>query len=320
MYYFAAKINFHLQSLMKALLITINGWGYFYKNIPNEAVIMSISDGIGNQLFKHAFGLSISNKLSKKYFIDTSSFQGDTKYKRSYKLDKIGINTEQICTLNYSNIREYFAFFHYLRMINKLIPFSMRIYINENDTTKKQVDKIFENLNNRKLRTAVYFDGYWQNINYISSSHKIIQAQVLEAWKLSDRANQWLEKIQQKESVSVHIRQIQFSQNLQPSYYVKAYNLIKTIIPDARFYIFADDWQWVEENLSFLSPVELVQGNNDIDDFYLLLYSRNTIIANSTFSWWAAYLKPYEDSKIIAPALFGKTLGIPNKWIEVRDF
>ncbi|WP_309741749.1 alpha-1,2-fucosyltransferase [Chamaesiphon sp. OTE_20_metabat_361] len=311
---FISKIDFHLGAFVKAALVTTNGWVYFSEYLPSEAIIISIGDGIGNQLFKYAFGISIAKQLSKNCIVDIIPFQGDMEYQRSYKLEFLGIKTEQLLfDVNEESLIKYFAFFHYLKLINRLIPFYLRIYVDENDIKRLEIHH-----QKSSIRKCVYFSGYWQNKDYISSySYKIIQSQILEKCSISTNASKWLAKIENRASVAVHIRQTKFNPRLQPSYYIQAYDLIKKIIPDAKFYIFADDWEWAENNLPFLSSSELVKGNNDIDDFYLLLYSRNTIIANSTFSWWAAYLKPYEQSIIIYPKLLDPKLEIVDKWIKV---
>jgi hypothetical protein len=306
-----------LKALYQAIIVIVKGWNYFYNNIADETIVISIGDGIGNQLFKYAFGWSIAEKLSRKYAIDTLFFYGDKVFKRTYKLDELGIQSDRLSLSTGMNIRQCFTFFYSLKIINKILPYSLRVYVHESDVEKMKIDKIARKLKNNKR--CIYFHGYWQTIDYISPASQTIRSQILQSNKVSDRAKQWLDEIQLKEAVSIHIRQVMFPQPLRSSYYLEACNLITTFIPDAKFYIFADDWQWVEENLSFLSSAVIMQGNSDIDDFYLLLHSRNSIASNSTFSWWAAYLKSHEDATIIVPEIFSSSIGLPSKWIQIKE-
>jgi Glycosyl transferase family 11 len=312
------KITFwlKLKALYQAILVTIYGWNYFYKNIAKETLIISIGDGIGNQLFKYAFGWSIAESLSKKCAVDTLFFHGDNVFKRTYKLDELGIQADRISASTDLTVHQCFHFFYYLKIINKILPYVLRVYVHESDVERMRFDNITRQFSNN--RRCLYFHGYWEKLDYVARARQTIQSQILTSCQISDRAKQWLEKIQRQEAVAIHIRQVQFPRPLQSSYYLEAINLIKTLIPDPEFYIFADDWEWVKENLSFLSSTNLMQGNNDIDDFYLLLYSKNTIVANSTFSWWAAYLKPHEDATIIVPETYGSRIGLPDKWIQLK--
>lgn len=127
------KIIFHSQALGKAFLVTINGWSYFLGKIPSTSIVVSISDGIGNQLFKYAFGLSIAKNRSSKLSIDTMNFQGDLEYKRNFKFDKLGIQTDRISIPNRLSIREYFAFIYYLKLINTYCLFKTQVKVKKEE-------------------------------------------------------------------------------------------------------------------------------------------------------------------------------------------
>ena len=114
---------------------------------------------------------------------------------------------------------------------------------------------------------------------------------------------------------------------VQPiSYYTKAIEIITKKIPNARFYIFSDDISWVQQNLKLDHDHQFLSGKittNALQDFYLMSKCKNNIIANSTFSWWAAWLNQYESKIVIAPKkwynqiTFDTTDLIPNSWIKI---
>jgi hypothetical protein len=112
---------------------------------------------------------------------------------------------------------------------------------------------------------------------------------------------------------------------LDPFYYEKAMGIIEEKIPDARIYFFSDDIQWVKQNLALNKHKELVSSHSRsaIEDFYLMTQCRHNIIANSSFSWWTAWLNDNPGKIVIAPEKWftdkkikTKDL-IPQGWIRV---
>jgi hypothetical protein len=85
---------------------------------------------------------------------------------------------------------------------------------------------------------------------------------------------------------------------------------------DKYYIIFSDDISWCKENLSFLNNKIFIEGNTDFQDLYLMSKCKNNIIANSSFSWWGAWLNTNKDKIVIAPK---KWFGISNSHLDTSD-
>ncbi|HSU50429.1 MAG TPA: alpha-1,2-fucosyltransferase, partial [Segetibacter sp.] len=113
---------------------------------------------------------------------------------------------------------------------------------------------------------------------------------------------------------------------LNEEYYQKAINKLTSLSPNPTFYIFSDDVEWVKDKLLLKRPAEFITGEvtkNHYEDFYLMSQCKHNIIANSSFSWWAAWLNPNPDKIVIAPkkwfnnAPYNTNDLIPQSWIKL---
>ena len=137
----------------------------------------------------------------------------------------------------------------------------------------------------------------------------------------------------QYQTVSIHIRRgdyltCGFMANLSLDYYTKAINEIANKTPNIYIYLFTDDPQWARENFKTNFPYEIVEANQGKDcykDIVLMSLCRHNIIANSSFSWWGAFLNKNNDAIIIAPKQWYNTPTqnryihnmIPDEWIRI---
>ena len=141
-----------------------------------------------------------------------------------------------------------------------------------------------------------------------------------------------MEELSQTEtnSISIHVRRGDYLKNPQyfdicnTVYYRKAIGLIKEKTDNARFYVFSDDIQWVKENLELPQNTVYVNWNMKTDswqDMCLMSHCRHHIIANSTFSWWGAWLNKNEKKIVICPKMFSRTENLvnvmPDEWIKI---
>jgi hypothetical protein len=183
-----------------------------------------------------------------------------------------------------------------------------------------------------------YLDGYWGSEKYFGNVFNILHEQ-LKFKKVLDEANELIaNQIANTNSVGVHIRRGDYLNAANgfldlsaTEYYDNAVAAINQRIPSPFFYIFSDDAQWCRENIGWIKHHEhyFIQGNKGRDsykDMQLMSLCKHNITANSTFSWWAAWLNKNEDKVVIAPKhLFvneqknAKVVSIyyPEKWILV---
>lgn len=161
----------------------------------------------------------------------------------------------------------------------------------------------------------LYFAGYWQNSKYVDE----VEEQVRKAFffpDVSDDKNKEIIKyIKENESVSLHVRCGDYINNASlggicnQDYYSKAISVIKDKVDNCKFIVFSDDVEWVKNNLDLPSDSTYVDWNKGKDsyiDMQLMSYCKHNIIANSSFSWWGAWLNSNPN----------KTVVMPKKWFK----
>lgn len=269
-------------------------------------IIIKIQGGLGNQIFQYAFGKNLSLKYNIPLYLDLSFFDSQTK--RAFELDK-------------------FKYISY-NTINNISEIPNLNYINDNFFFKEI---------KLKKNTNYFFDGYWQSDKYIKSIRKKIIEELRPAPNHILEINSKYGEILSKNTVSLHIRRTDYLTSndyhpVQPlSYYENSLTFIKENTKNNLYHllIFSDDIHWCKENLNFKN-VTFVENNDNITDFYLMSMCKHNIIANSSFSWWSAWLNYFQKNRfqllfskkhIIAPHIwFGEISGIPSDDIVPKQW
>jgi len=178
-----------------------------------------------------------------------------------------------------------------------------------------------------------FFKGYWQDIKFLETIYPSIKKELtLKDSFITDELRQISSDMQNTLSVSMHIRRTDYlhSKNaemftqLSPLYYEKALNILSDFVgDDIILYIFSDDPDYVAENFQFIHNYNyfLMPLREAYQDMYLMSHTKHHIIANSSFSWWAAALSDFNDSITIIPHKWFKHDPSPNiyfkKWISL---
>ena len=257
--------------------------------------VIKIYGGLGNQMFQYALGLAME-KAGTKVQYETSWFNHPQTPPRPYSLDKYGIAIETGSFLFQSTIHE-----------NGFIP----------DLLKRNNINLF---------------GYWQYLSY----YETVWNQVRKIFQVSEQyyTKKYLglkERIIKNNSLSVHVRRgdyvtIPGHVVLPFLYYLEALELM----PDAEeIFVFSDDIPWCKEKFKksyFDIPITFV----DVEEYLaldLMRLCKHKIIANSTYSWWAAMLSDNIFQKVIAPKIWRENpmeqvkmedgSFIPNEWIRI---
>ena len=180
-----------------------------------------------------------------------------------------------------------------------------------------------ENVTLPKKFTNIYLDGYWQNLSWIRSYKDQIRRQI-SVKGISEKAKEMVHDEIESNSVAVHVRRTDLlsdNSDIQEGfYYCNAINYIEQNVKNPRYYIFSDDINWCLKNLFKDIQIDsnrIIFSNNKSaeDDFICMMNSKHNIIANSTFSWWAAWLNKNDNQIVISPN-FGKRKDIlPKEWI-----
>lgn len=284
-------------------------------------IISKIIGGIGNQLFQYAVGRALAHLNNTSLKLDVSSFDKDAlrNFSLQYFNAKIDYASEkEIMHLIPSNSLDK-VFQHFLPVKSRKIYKEKYFHFDENVL---------------RLGPNVYLRGYFQSEKYFMVIKDIIRNE----FRLRDEKTKPCEEIAMQmaetNSISVHIRRGDFAKDektmayhgiLGIDYYSSAFEIIQSKIPDPIFYFFSDDIDWVKQNFPFPGSI-YVSGNltNDpLQDLYLMTQCKHNIIANSSFSWWGAWLNNKNDKIVIAPdKWFGNGPQdtqdiIPGSWIRI---
>ncbi len=283
-------------------------------------LIVKIKGGLGNQLFQYAFGrqLAINNRTTLN--LDNSFFE-NVKQHRSYNLGKFNLIYKNAPTKDVSKYRKANH-----PLINKFlnsITLNFSVY----------VERKVKGFDQRWLQKKNgYFEGYWQSEQYF----KEIRANLLEEITLkeiSGRVKELATKIENCNAISIHIRKTDYlnaaNQNIYAdcslNYYKNAIDEMLAQVEKPVFYLFSDDFEWVEKNLAIQQPHVFMIDNSAEEDLYLMSICKHHIIANSTFSWWGAWLNKSLTKKIIAPKYWFKKNSltnqdiIPENWLKINN-
>ena len=282
-----------------------------------------------NQMFQYSTAFALSRKYNTKILIDKSfinnRFPISNYTFRKYELD-IVFNTyekESILSKFSSKYKILNKIIHpyFYDIINKIIY--KKNYIKE--INWKYIKNIWNN---------VYLNWYWQTSDYFKEYENEIKNIFEVKTKISQKNQEILNTITNNflNTVSIHIRRWDYISNQNASswhgtcnndYYTKAINIIKEQINNPLFIVFSDDIDWVKNNMIFSDNTIFIEWNKWEDDLRLMYNCGNHIIANSSFSWWGAYLWKNKNKIIIAPSKWLNEINyntsniLPDNWIKI---
>jgi len=273
-------------------------------------MIVEINGGLGNQMFQYALGRQLSLKNNSILKLDTNIFD-------NYKLRKY--------ELNCLNIIENFASVEEIKRIKdkkSKIPGFLRKILKISKYPNLIQEKFYhfdpEILN---LSGNLYLSGYWQSEKYFNEISNIIRKEFTIKTELVGQNKEIADRITASEAVSLHIRRGDYVKDVQTKsvhyvdldeYYKNAINLINEKVNNPHFYIFSDDSEWVKNNYAKnlnCSVVDINSADNGYEDMRLMSLCKHNIMANSSFSWWGAWLNNNPDKIVIAP----------KKWFNVPE-
>ena len=250
-------------------------------------IVTKLQGGLGNQLFQWAVTRYLSIKYNTDYKFELSYFQSMGWELELKKFKKIIIEEFQI---------------------------SLTLKI------------VTDDFNFKEIEDNSFLNGYWQSEKYFSEIDELIR----EDLKIEDNLKNYIINkypILNKNTVSLHVRRGDYikSNNYHPiqdiNYYERAYDIIDD--KSINILVFSDNIEWCKENIKF-DNITYIEGEKNIVDMYIMSLCTHNIIANSSFSWWGAWLNKNENKKVIVPKnWFGPQVDlytgdmIPKKWIII---
>jgi len=303
-------------------------------------IIVRINGGLGNQLFQYATARSIAYKLNRKLFVDNSWYKDIEKLddhsnsnattKRDFLLQKLNIESQVLNPfyLNWVKRLEVKA------PSNRFFSFLKRYPLNSlSYTAINQMNYSWELIANSK---KVVLTGYWQNDDIIEDYRDSIISECKPKQPISKENNHYLKSICSSNSVALHFRRGDYVSKplsrkvhavCSNNYYYKGIELLHKTVKDLRFFIFSDDLRWVKNNFGFNENVIYISNEGpEFEHLYLMSQCKHQITANSTFSWWAAWLNNNPEKIVITPEYWyydkklNKTIiRIPKNWIKINN-
>jgi len=275
--------------------------------------IVNIIGGLGNQMFQYALVVALERKFGEPVYVDTSLFN-TYRVHNGLEIERIfGIRLRRAPESELRRLTRYTDNFKLRRLYRKLLPLKKSECLEAKDYTLN--DSVLT------LDTDRYYDGYWQNYQYFSTVSEELRHTFKFILPIIDSRNTVvLDAIRNSScAVGLHVRRGDYLKSSKYTglcgldYYARAIDEIKRKFADASFFIFSDDIQWCRNNLQTqLGSSEQVyvdwnSGTESYMDMRLMSECRHNIIANSSFSWWAAWLNPHSDRIVIAPEKWTNT-------------
>ena len=270
--------------------------------------------GLGNQMFQYAMLTALKEKWGEEVLMDTHLYASYGLHNGFELTDVFAVSAkaatkEQIAKLSlYTECYKFSRFYHHC-LPSRKTEFKERTY-----------GKFYPEALERK--GDMLYDGYWQHWEYFDSCRDCLLKEFALTNELDERNRSFFEWLKASpKSVSVHVRRGDFLKSrlyrglCGKDYYEKAISEAKNIIgEDAGFHFFTDDIGWCKDNFEGLIAkdgfhlVDWNVGKDSFKDMMLMSACRVNITANSSFSWWGAYLNQRTDKVVIAPA----------KWINKK--
>lgn len=293
-------------------------------------VVVQLTGGLGNQLFQYAAAKALSLHHNTDLLLDVSSFLReelpDLEVPRDFELYHFeGVKEKTIQAPELAADKK-FSFLTEKRL-ERLLPKYRRGVFKE---PFYHFDPNFF-----KSRQSVFLKGGWQSFKYFSKySPEIISALQLKNSLISNVVKG--EPVNKNDGVvSVHVRRgdylrkpiiLEWHGIMGKEYYAEAFEQIAKKTSIKKVFYFSDEPEWVASELLPLMPGEIISNKitaSQYEDFYLMQHCSHNIVANSSFSWWAAYLNPNPDKIVIAPqhwfnkAPYDTKDLIPESWIRI---
>ena|SRR3989344_770042 len=282
-------------------------------------IIIKLMGGLGNQMFQYALGRNLSLIHNIPFKVDYSYLKKPNQSQRILIIDNFRTILEEATD---KEIDSYNSFF---QKILAKIGIKNKMVVEKSNVFDPDI----------LLRNDGYFYGYWNNQKYFKENENVIR----NDFKLKAPLGQNTQEVEiainsLPNSTGVHIRRGDYVSikkiadthgTLPISYYENAMDKIKDKFPDATFFVFSDDIEWAKKNLPKKYQTVFVSNPliPDYEELMLMSLCKHNITANSTFSWWAAWLNTNPDKIVITlkkwfvdETKYNDDL-IPENWIKL---
>lgn len=287
-------------------------------------IIVKLKGGLGNQLFQYAFGrkLAIQNNSELKLDIGESPEAFHKNTARKFKLDRFNICASIASQEELNQIKNPYG------LLSKVLR-AFRFWILKKYNIDFEQEQLY-------VKAPAYLDGFWQTEKYFLDIRPLLLDELTLKDRLSEASKHINEMIKTSHSsASLHVRRGDYISDSKthkvhgsictPSYYKEAITALVNHVPLLTFYVFSDDIEWAKNNLPVPREAVFVsnEGIQDYEELILMSLCKHHIIANSSFSWWGAWLNNNPDKIVIAPKKWVNKVPdphpniVPDNWIRI---
>jgi len=280
---------------------------FSFSNYMDKILIVKLVGGLGNQMFQYAAARAASCRTKIPFKLDITFYKKSNL--RSYRLNHFNI-IENIATED--DIKRFIIpskrkTLQYCNYIIKKKIFCSNSFRRIKQISTKYCQDIFN------IKGSSYITGYWQSEKYFIDKTEIIRKELTVKNEPDEKNSKYLKFINETNSVSLHIRRGDYAYNpeayktyglLDLDYYTKAIEYISDRVKRINIFAFSDDISWVKKEIKTRFPIYYIDFNGadkDYEDLRLMYNCKHHIIANSSFSWWGAWLSDNPRKIVIAP-------------------
>lgn len=293
-------------------------------------VFVALTGGLGNQLFQYALGRFLSIKTGGELVIDDTFFVSPPAglTPREYGLDQFQVSGRRITP---SERRSLFTYSNRgMRFIRKFVNLPGLV-----DYYREPTDRLM--LGVRQAKGNVLIDGFWQSELYFQGVEEVLRQELVPRPDVVGRFSDLAKQMHLGQTVSLHVRRGDYVADAKTiahhgmcslSYYREAVRYIKERIKNPHFFVFSDDQEWVSRNLEIgadFTPVIHQTPALPSVDLWLMANCKHHIIANSSFSWWGAWLNPNVEKLVVRPSVWMRaqphmnSTTCPQTWIAIDE-
>ncbi|MCC6887080.1 MAG: alpha-1,2-fucosyltransferase [Hyphomicrobiales bacterium] len=305
--------------------------------MANERVVATrMLGGLGNQLFQYATGRALATRLDARLILDCTPRGGPN---RPFVLDRYRLDADIVRNapgkLRHRHFRLPTAigrrltdrFHDHLPTRIRLADRSLKVFAERGELIRaKRYDHRFA-----KLSGSIYLTGYWQSFRYFDAITDDLRQVLRPIAPLSEANRNWLGRIITSNAVCLHVRRGDyltskdgFARTCSLAYYQTALAHVRRFLPASQVFVFSDDIAWCRTVLAAfeLCFVDANGPDDAVDELCLMAACRHHVIANSSLSWWGAWLAHHHDQLVIAPWPWVSTIAdhadfLPSNWLKL---
>ena len=318
-------IRFFIYFLSGVVILYLSLIVFNFYKFRNCHYIVNVYDGMGNQFYQYSFGHILAQETGRKVCYT----YGETFHRKFHLFKKGERQKHEVLMLDKFNIKDDILLNDHFHIIApKFLGFTRVKYFDNLFAFHKNEELVFRK--NKTYFYRMYFSEKYFN-KYRKDLLKLFELKV----PLNEKNKEMLKEIKKhKNSVSIHIRRGDYLKSNNAgfnivtidNYYNKALKIFENM-DDVHYFVFSNDIEWVKQNLKTNKPTTYVDINGETEgyfDFELMRNCKHNIIANSTFSTWAAYLNDNKDRVVVAPKNYHRSATDLNdfaltEWIRIDN-